>query len=1281
MASEAAAEILSQKLETLLHHPECVRCLSMDDLVKEAKKKVATIQGFFSTQDRPSKSMEWLGRLLRAMYEAEDFIDKFHLGEARGRHGALHVVTRPAAELVSKYELWRNLSNLVKKLEELCQDQYLKSKMKMVPASSCSPASVTWQGQKKVRLTSYWNLQASYLCRKEKKKKIMELIEGEAKGQVVTVTSIWGEEGTGKTLLARSVYGEAMCLGVESRAWVHVSAGMEVKEFLFEILRQMGMPAREVKDMSLDEITEMLSNELAKRKKYLIVLDNVQQSNTLLLLRFVGIILFHRQGHIIIATRHSSIDGIMKLFEATGIVLDKLNDDKSKKMLASKLYRVPDGQNLWKNKDILSTCGGLPLSLSLLGGLLSYAEEHERQEPKLSALLKDCSGLSGIVQSSYRRLPVHLKPCFIYMALFPVASLIPTRRLVRLWLAEGLLDSHCYDSERKRTRLPEDVGENFILELAERNLIDVVSWRADGSPKACQMPTRMHDMILPIAISSGFLHIHDASKSKHGELTSQQEQAQPRETKVRWLAEHTNIVRGGQGSSNPGLNLGQVRSFLSFYLRRGMLTKDIGTVLRNITSKTDYSLLRVLDLEGVYKPSLQGVLHKLVLLRYLGLRSTVLDSIPREVADLHYLETLDIKHTNITSLPSSLWKARNLRHLHLNWFYIDLKKILKACGNNVEALAKLQTLSGLVIGDVKENSMTEHMNSLTSLTTLKLFLQQSDKGPSSGAAGKMISRWISTRLTNLQSLTFGVIQEAKSAEEAETAKGAEPQAGAKQEVGAAPAEPTKAKPKKSQVGGLPTLSLAEHHELLELYLLGQLEKPIWTRLLPDSLRVLTLSGSKVETDMIPELGNLLTSLRTLRLLANSFRGKSLRFTAGGFPSLKILKIWKLPQLEDVTIEEGAMPHLKEVEFRHLEKLKTIDRICRCKELETIWVIYGTDKPAFVKPLEDGKGDETILHVERDTEGSGSMDTDEDDRDKEGETSAQHPEEDGKGDETILHVERDTEGSGSMDTDEDDRDKEGETSAQHPEEDGKGDETILHVERDTEGFGSMDTDEDDRDKEGETSAQHPEEDGKGDETILHVERDTEGSGSMDTDEDDRDKEGETSAQHPEEDGKGDETILHVERDTEGSGSMDTDEDDRDKEGETSAQHPEEDGKGDETIPHVERDTEGFGSMDTDEDDRDKEGETSAQHPEEDGKGDETILHVERDTEGSGSMDTDEDDRDKEGETSAQHPEEEKHQSTGDGNRDEGGDMSGQHTEKERPQSTDDSDDNHIHIHVE
>ncbi|XP_030462771.1 disease resistance protein RPM1-like [Syzygium oleosum] len=723
----------------------------------------------------------------------------------------------------------------------------------------------------------------------------------------------------------------------ELRAWVHVSASMDTRKFLFEILKQIEKLAREMKDMGIQEIRQMLFQKLAKTKRFLIVLDDVQPSDEPLLEELAMIIPIFSQGHMIHTTRDERIATYMNTSAEKRIRLKKLGIEESRKMLAWKLHRVPDDQRLSnEEKDILNMCRGLPLHISLLGGFMSNAGEHER-----AMLAEECSELD-ILQLSCHKLPVHLKPCFIYMALFPVAFPIPARRIVRLWLAEGLLDSHCCDRERKTT--PEEVGETYILELADRNVIDVVSWRADGTPKACQMLTSLYDMIYPMAISMGFLHIHDTSKLKDRndcDPTSRQQQllyALRERTYIRWLAEHTNMVIDDYGGSYLDLKLGHVRSFLSFYSRKGMLTKDISTILRKMTFETDYSLLRVLDLEFVYKPSLQGVLHKLVLLRYLGLRNTLLASLPSAVADLDHLETLDIKHTNIISLPSSLWKARNLRHLHLHWFHIDLKNILKACRNNVNALTQLQTLSGLVIGEVKENMMRDHVHNLTTLTTLKLFLQRSG-GDTSGAAGKAVADWISSRLTNLQSLTFGLIQEARPAKEAE--------------------------PATSQIVLLPKLSLAEkHHDLLELYLLGQVKTPIWRELLPGSLRVLTLSGSKVEIDMMPELGGLLTNLRTFRLLAESFLGTCLRFTKDGFPSLTILKIWKLPRLEKVILEQGAMLHLKELEFRHLERLETVEGINKCKELENVSVISRSD--ALVDQLKGVIGEKTNLHVEKRT---------------------------------------------------------------------------------------------------------------------------------------------------------------------------------------------------------------------------------------------------------------------------------------------------------------------------
>ncbi|KAF8021103.1 hypothetical protein BT93_G1509 [Corymbia citriodora subsp. variegata] len=921
MAAEAAVEIVSQKLEILLSRPEWVDCLGMETLVKDAKAKLATIQDFFSARDRPYRSREWSGKLLIAMYETEDILDKFHLRVASRRQEALHVATRPLAVRVHKYMLWRDLSKQVKVMEEWCQDYYLTDKEvgdegKKEPARSSAP----WGGQKLTRLTGLWDRQASmnFLCDEAEKIAKEEIMKRIRQGGDVLRISILGEQGSGKTFLARWVYREAMNLGFDLRAWVRVSANADKREFLFEILKQVDKPSRNLTDF--DEIKKTLRQKLARTERFLIRL-----------LQELMMIILPSRGLIITTTQSDEIARIMNTAKPNPIKLEKLCREASQKMLATKLHGVPHISSLTREEDkILNRFPAVPLCISLLGGLLSNAGENERATLAKSDFKME---LSYLLQLSHHRLPVYLKPCFIYMVLFPVASPIPTRRLVRLWMAEGLLDSHCYDREGKTTRLPEDVGETFILELANRNVIDVVSWRADGSPKACQMLDSLYDMIHPTMMSSKFLYIRDASKLEDRNYHDPIGQRLWRQDEQIEKAG----VRGLRTTQTyySDLNLGHVRSFLSFYRRRGVLTKDVSTFLRKMTSETDYSWLRVLDLEGVNKPSLQGVLHKLVLLRYLGLRSTSLDSIPRQVADLHHLETLDIKHTDITSLPSSMWKAKKLRHLHLNWFYIDFKKILKACSNNDEALTQLQTLSGLVVGEVKKNLMRNHMDSLTTLITLKLYWQRSDTD-TSAAAEKAVADWISFRLTNLQSLTFGLIQEAKPTKET--------------------------KPAASQIGLLPKLSLAEqHHKLLKLYLLGQLNKPIWSQLLPASLMVLTLSSSKLEIDMMSELGGLLRNLRTLRLLGNSFLGTSLTFVKEGFPNLKILKIWKLPKLEKVIIEHGAMLHLKELEHRHLDRLKTVEGIKECTELETVRVVFKKAAPGYVDHLNEEKGEKTKLY--------------------------------------------------------------------------------------------------------------------------------------------------------------------------------------------------------------------------------------------------------------------------------------------------------------------------------
>ena len=78
-------------------------------------------------------------------------------------------------------------------------------------------------------------------------------------------------------------------------------------------------------------------------------------------------------------------------------------------------------------------------------------------------------------------------------------------------------------------------------------------------------------------------------------------------------------------------------AYISFKAeKQGTSNSEIGTLLKKIIKGRDRVLLKVLDLEGVYKPQLPKKLGELRNLKYLGLRWTGLDSCPASIGDLPY---------------------------------------------------------------------------------------------------------------------------------------------------------------------------------------------------------------------------------------------------------------------------------------------------------------------------------------------------------------------------------------------------------------------------------------------------------------------------------------------------------------------------------------------------------------------------------------------------------------------------------------------------------------------
>ncbi|GLT68664.1 hypothetical protein SLA2020_408750 [Shorea laevis] len=180
-------------------------------------------------------------------------------------------------------------------------------------------------------------------------------------------------------------------------------------------------------------------------------------------------------------------------------------------------------------------------------------------------------------------------------------------------------------------------------------MIQVEKRKLDGSPKTFCLQGKVYDALFPRAVKIGFFHIHDGQDASNTPNF------------IRRFAEYTEINAGSLQNHSSCL-----RSYISFNRKMDDLpAPGVDKLLKEIV-KRGFGLIVILDLENVYKPVLSKHLSKLPNLKYLGLRWTFLDSIPDSVGDLPCLQTLDVKHTNLSTLPGTFWKAKNLQHLYLN---------------------------------------------------------------------------------------------------------------------------------------------------------------------------------------------------------------------------------------------------------------------------------------------------------------------------------------------------------------------------------------------------------------------------------------------------------------------------------------------------------------------------------------------------------------------------------------------------------------------------------------
>ncbi|XP_057801904.1 disease resistance RPP8-like protein 3 [Salvia miltiorrhiza] len=143
---------------------------------------------------------------------------------------------------------------------------------------------------------------------------------------------------------------------------------------------------------------------------------------------------------------------------------------------------------------ILQKCDGLPLAISVVGGLLMVTQTKSGWEQVLnqlnSYLGRTESGVSAILELSYQNLSPQLKSCFLCLAFFKEDFTIPAKRLVNIWNAQGLIQQ-----EGSRS-IFDEIGRGYLNELINRSMVQIQDLNIHDQVKSC----RLHDLVREVCL-------------------------------------------------------------------------------------------------------------------------------------------------------------------------------------------------------------------------------------------------------------------------------------------------------------------------------------------------------------------------------------------------------------------------------------------------------------------------------------------------------------------------------------------------------------------------------------------------------------------------------------------------------------------------------------------------------------------------------------------------------------------------------------------------------------
>ncbi|WZZ49200.1 hypothetical protein YC2023_049307 [Brassica napus] len=484
-----------QKLWELLGR-ESDRLQGVHEKVDDLKCQMRMLQSLLKDADAKKHGSEVVRNFLEdvkdIVFDAEDIIESFLLKELSGNQkGVKGRVKRFACFLVDRRGLSMDIEGITKRMAKVVGQMQSFGIQQIIYRS---PSLQERQRPRENRQT--------YPKRSQKdlvgvEQSVNELVGHLVENDSIQVVSISGMGGIGKTTLARQVFHHDIVRShFDGFAWICVSQDFKKKDIWQKLLQELRPHDTGIEQMNEDTLQAKIFHSL-ETSKYLIVMDDVWKNEDWDKIK--DVFPQERGWKMILTSRNEGV-GLHADPSCFPFRPKILTHEESWKLCESIAFLRReitefnvDEELEAMGKKMVKYCGGLPLAVKVLGGLLAnktMVEEWKRVDDNIQTQIvriddNSQDSVYRVLSMSYEDLPTQLKHCFLYLAHFPEDGKIQVERLYYLWEAEGIITSSGNGATAR------SIGEDYIDELVRRNMVIGVKEELSCRWEYCQM----HDMM------------------------------------------------------------------------------------------------------------------------------------------------------------------------------------------------------------------------------------------------------------------------------------------------------------------------------------------------------------------------------------------------------------------------------------------------------------------------------------------------------------------------------------------------------------------------------------------------------------------------------------------------------------------------------------------------------------------------------------------------------------------------------------------------------------------